>query len=333
MISIKQIKHVELELSSYCNASCPLCPRNLFGYEKIDLGYVKKHLTLDEIKKIFTGDFLNQIENFTFEGNFGDPLMNPELLSIVEYLDTPIDILTNASLQDEAFWKDLAGYSVTVYFALDGLADTHSIYRRNTDYDKILKNARTFISAGGNAVWKMIRFKHNQHQISAAESLSKELGFSKFELVDHGRNSGPVFDRDGKLERVLGDFSGSTDLSHYTDIIQHGDMLIEDIDDQIKESVKCVSLNNNSIYISSTGDVYPCCFMGFSPHTYGHGRWHQPVNKQISAVVSNNNALKHSLEECINWFNLIPGCWNKKTFDDGRLIVCDASCGIKNTSI
>jgi MoaA/NifB/PqqE/SkfB family radical SAM enzyme len=333
MISIKQIKHVELEISSYCNASCPLCPRNLFGYEKIDLGYIKKHLSLDEIKKIFSRNFLKQIEKFTFEGNFGDPLMNPELLSIVEYLDTPIDILTNASLQDETFWKNLAKYSVTVYFALDGLADTHSIYRRNTDYDKILKNAKAFISAGGNAVWKMIRFEHNQHQIPAAEGLSKELGFSKFELVDHGRNSGPVFDRDGELERVLGDFSGSIDLSHYIDIIQHGDMLIEDIDDQIKESVKCVSLNNNSIYISSTGDVYPCCFMGFAPYTYGHGRWHQPVNKQISELVSNNNALKYSLEECINWFNLIPGCWNKKTFDDGRLIVCDSSCGIKNTSI
>ena len=328
MLTIDRIKHIELELSSYCNASCPLCPRNLFGYEEIELGYTKKHLTLNEIKKIFHKDFLLQIDQFRFGGNFGDPLMNPELLSIVDYLDKPIEIFTNASLQNETFWKSLARRPVTVNFALDGLVDTHSIYRRNTDYAKILKNANTFIAAGGNAVWKMIEFDHNRHQISAAESLSKSLGFSKFKLVDHGRDNGPVFNRDGSLERVLGNFSGSTELSHYTDIIQNGDILIEDIVDQPKKSIKCKSISNNSIYISSTGDVYPCCFMGFSPNTYGKGRWHQPVNKQISTLAVKNNALEYSLKECVEWFNQIPGCWNKKTFEDGRLIVCDASCGM-----
>ena len=327
MLQLKDIKHVELELSSYCNAACPLCPRNLFGYEEIDLGYIKKHLTLAEVKKIFSKDFLKQIKYFTFEGNLGDPLMNLELLSIIEYLNKPIDIYTNASLQTEKFWKSLATFPVTVYFAIDGLEDTHSIYRRNTDYNKILKNAKTFIAAGGNAIWKMIRFDHNQHQIMAAENLSKLLGFSSFALTDHGRNSGPVFDRSGNLERVLGNFSGSTELSHYIDIIQNGDMFIEDVNNTPMQQINCKSIDNNSIYIASTGDVYPCCFMGFSPHTYGHGRWHQPVNKQISALAVKNNALEYTLEECIEWFNSIPSCWNKKTFEDGLLIVCDASCG------
>lgn len=328
MIAIDQIKHIELELSSYCNASCPLCPRNLFGYEKIDLGYVKKHLTLNKVKQILDKNFLKQIEKIVFEGNFGDPLMNPELLEIVKYLDKPIDIFTNASLQTESFWKDLAKYPVTVYFAIDGLEDTHSIYRRNTDYNKILKNAKTFIAAGGNAVWKMIKFDHNQHQIVAAEALSKELGFKKFQLVDHGRNNGPVFNNNGDLENVIGNFTGNIELSHYIDIIKNGDMFIEDIYDQPKKTVKCMAKNNNSIYISSTGEVYPCCFMGFSPNTYGHGRWHQPVNAQIKNLIYKNNALENSLKECIEWFNSIPSCWNKKTFNDGRLIVCDAACGM-----
>lgn len=329
MIKIDQIKHIEIELSSYCNASCPLCPRNLFGYEDIDLGYTKRHLTLEEIKKIFNKNFLKQIEFITFEGNFGDPLMNPELLSIVEYLDTPIVITTNASLQTNQFWKKLASYPVTVYFSIDGLADTHSIYRRNTNYNKILRNAKTFINAGGTAVWKMIKFDHNCHQILAAENLSKELGFKNFELVDHGRNSGPVFDNQGNLENVIGNFNGNTNLDHYIDIIQNGDMLIEDINDQPKKKVSCISKNNNSIYISSTGEIYPCCFMGFSPNTFGHGQWHQPVNEQIKKLVYKNNATQYSIEECLEWFNSIPACWNKKTFDDGRLIVCDANCGKK----
>ena len=253
--------------------------------------------------------------------------MNPEIIEIIKYLNKPIKIFTNASLQTEKFWKELARYPVTVYFAIDGLEDTHGVYRRNTNYNKIIKNAKTFISAGGMAVWKMIQFDHNKHQIIAAENLSKTLGFKKFQLVDYGRNNGPVFDSNGDLIQVIGNFSGSTDLTHYIDIIKNGDMLIEDIDDKPKKTVSCVAKNNSSIYISSTGEVYPCCFMGFSPLTYGHGRWHQPVNKQLQQLIKNNNALEKSLEECLEWFNSISSCWNKKTFEDGRLIVCDASCG------
>lgn len=327
MITIDQIRHVELELSSYCNAACPLCPRNLFGYEKIDLGFVKKNLTLDEIKKIFKKDFIKQIEYFTFEGNFGDPLMNPEIIEIIEYLDKPIKIYTNASLQTEKFWKNLAKYPVTVYFAIDGLSDTHHLYRRKTDFFKILNNAKIFINTGGNAIWKMIKFDHNKDQIDRAKQLSKTYGFNKFDLIDHGRNNGPVFDSNGNLEYVLGNFSGNTDLNHYIDIIKHGDMFIEDINDKPKNKIKCMSIHNSSIYVSSTGEIYPCCFMGFSPKTYGHGRWHQPVNKQINNILKNNNALEYSLEECLEWFKNIPSCWNKKTFEDGRLIVCDSACG------
>ena len=327
MFSFKQIKHVELELSSHCNASCPLCPRNLFGYENIDLGYIKKNLTLDEIKQILSKDFLTQIEYITLEGNYGDPLMNPELISIIEYLDKPIEIYTNASLQTELFWKSLAKYPVTVYFAIDGLEDTHHLYRRKTDYNKILKNAKIFIESGGNAIWKMIKFNYNQHQIEHAKKLSAALGFDDFIVVDHGRNSGPVFDKNGNLEYVLGNFSGNLNLDHYIDIINHGDIFIEDIDDSPKKSVDCLSKNNFSIYISSTGDVFPCCFMGFSPTTFGKGRWHQPVNQQIKQLINKNNAIKYGLESSIEWFYNIPNCWTKHTFESGRLIICDSSCG------
>ena len=329
MISYAEIKHVEIELSSYCNAVCPLCPRNLFGY-KYNTGYTEKNLTLSQIKDIFDIDFVNQLTNITFEGNYGDPLMNPALLSIVDFFkEKPIAIFTNGSLQTQSFWKELATHQVTVFFALDGLEDTHSIYRQNTDFNKIINNAKIFINAGGNAVWKMVKFDHNSHQIQDAEAMSKELEFSKFVLADHGRDSGPVFDIDGNLIRVLGNFDGSTELSHYLDTIENGDMFIEDIYDTPSNGVSCKTINKKSIYVSSEGDVYPCCFMGFNPTKYGKGRWHQPVNKQIQELLKPNNALERPLEQCIEWFNNIPPCWDKTTFEDGRLIVCDSACGIK----
>ena len=327
MILYNNIRHVELEISSYCNANCPLCPRNLFGYP-YNTGYTAKHLTLAEVKQILDPKFISQLDSVTFEGNYGDPLMNPELLDIVDYINKPIKIFTNASMQTKTFWEKLAKAKTTVYFALDGLSDTHSIYRQKTDYNKIIANATAFINAGGSAVWKMIKFDHNEHQIIDCEKLSKQLGFKKFILVDHGRNSGPVFDDQGNLTRVLGDFKGSTELEHYIDIIDNGDMFIEDIWDKPKNNISCQTINRKSIYISSEGEVYPCCFMGFNPRKYGKGRWHQPVNAQIVELLKPNNALERPLQECIEWFNNIPACWNKKTYEDGRLIVCDVSCGI-----
>jgi len=67
MLNIQDIKQVELELSSICNASCPLCPRNLFGYDT-DLGFEKKNLRLEEIKTILKKDFLSQLNSIKFEG-------------------------------------------------------------------------------------------------------------------------------------------------------------------------------------------------------------------------------------------------------------------------
>ena len=52
MINYSDIKNCEIELSSFCNAECPLCPRNLFGYP-YNSGYTVRHLTLDNIKTIF----------------------------------------------------------------------------------------------------------------------------------------------------------------------------------------------------------------------------------------------------------------------------------------
>ena len=325
MINYTEIKHCEIELSSYCNAACPLCPRNLFGYP-YNSGYTVRHLTLDDVKNIFDREFCDRVK-FTFEGNFGDPVMNPELLEIVDYLNSSIEICTNGGIQNKSFWKQLADRDVIVEFGIDGLSGTHEIYRRGTQWQTVIDNAQTFIDAGGGARWKMIEFDHNRSEIEACRELSEQMGFNEFITVDHGRNNGPVFDRKGNLERVLGNFTGSTDLTHYMDTIENGDIFIEDIYDAPKKNISCKTILESSIYVASTGDVYPCCFMGFSPRTYGQGRWHQPVNRQIQDLIKPNNALEHQLHECIEWFNSIPSCWNKNSFESGRLIVCDSMCG------
>lgn len=332
MIKLADVRSVELEISSFCSARCPLCPRNIFGYP-YENGFKPRHLSLTDIKQIFPIDFVVQLTEIVFEGNLGDFNMNPEALDIVRYLRSlnaaaQMSIMTNGAIRNRKFWQDLATLDVKIIFALDGLADIHHIYRKDTVWQTVIGNAKAFIDAEGYAVWKMIRFDHNEHQIDQCKQLSKELGFRDFQLVDHGRNKGPVFDRNGDLEYVIGDWQGKTKLSDIMDTIQNGDIFLEDIDLPIAGSISCQALSQNQIYISAEGDVYPCCYMGFNPDTFGHGTWHQPINAQIKNIARENNALIYPLEHCIEWFDKIPPCW-LATSD--RLLVCDHHCASAST--
>lgn len=333
MIEYTEIRDVHLELSTLCNASCPLCPRNFRGYPYND-GYPELNMTLKNVKKIFTKEFLDQLTSIRINGNFGDMVMNPQAADIVEYFkqgrdNLQVSISTNGSARDKSFWTRLAKLNSNVSFCLDGLEDTHNLYRRNTSWKTIIKNASTFISAGGNATWKFIKFQHNEHQIEDCKKLSTTLGFGRFELVNHGRDTGPVFDKDGNHLYNLGNYQGRTDFQTLffkkkTDLV-----LLEDIvPNKIPSTrVYCKAKTMKSIYISATGEVFPCCWIGFYPNTYGKGEYHQAINEQLRSIIRENNALHYGIETCITWFNNIEQRWKLEKYEHGRLVVCDDVCG------
>ena len=188
MIAYENIRDVHLEISTLCNAICPLCPRNFHGYPFND-GYPEVNLTLENAKRIFSVDFIKQLTTLRINGNYGDIVMNPEAVDIVKYFRDSntflnISISTNGSARNKNFWESLAKLKTKVLFCLDGLEDTHDLYRQNTSWKTIIKNASIFIDAGGNAIWKFIKFDHNNHQIEQCRDLSKQMKFIQFELVD-----------------------------------------------------------------------------------------------------------------------------------------------------
>ena len=343
MYHIKDIKQIHLEISTMCNARCPQCPRNFRGYPYND-GYTETNLTLEQVQKIFPIEFVQQLKHIHINGNYGDMVMNPETLDIIEYFKShntqaQILICTNGSARNEQFWKKLAELDCAVEFALDGLEDTHTLYRQNTNWHTVIKNAQTFISAGGHAIWKFIKFKHNQHQVLDCEKLCNKLGFKEFKTVDDGRNWGPVYDRQGKLVHTMGDWTAYNEdddcIAHDTiePAIQRRKeivMLLEDVarNETPRTSIGCYAKKNKEIYVSATGEVYPCCWLGMYPQTTtGFGTDQEVLNKQLQPLIRNNNALEHELEECIAWFNRVEQSWSCSTYQDGRLIQCDRVCG------
>jgi MoaA/NifB/PqqE/SkfB family radical SAM enzyme len=328
MLSISEIRYLHIEFSTICNARCPLCPRNLYGFP-LNYGYEETNLSLALIKKSLTDKFIRQLTaGIHINGNFGDFVSNPESLDIIRHFRqvgkiTPIRISTNGSARNDDFWNDLGNLKVEVSFCLDGLEDTHHLYRQDTNWNKILHNAKTFIAAGGIAIWKMIKFDHNVHQIQECKKLSEELGFSNFNLVNSGRDTGPVFDRKGNFSHSIGKWDGSTDINELIKI--HNDKNSLGVFDKNRR-ITCEAKYRGMIYISAEGKVYPCCWTGFSPGEFKN-RYFATNNKQIEEIMKNNSLHEHDLETCIEWFKDVESSWNKKSYQSGLIRLCDRHCG------
>ena len=339
MIQFDKIRRLHIELSTRCNSTCPDCPRNLRGVEILDdVCFPVAQLHLDDIKKILSCNFVRQLNMVLFNGNYGDFITARDGYQIVQYLkscnpDLEIQISTNASAQPD-IWSKLGRLGIEVQFRLDGLKDTHHLYRQNTDWDLILANAANFIAAGGRAVWAMIAFDHNRHQIDACRQLSQDMGFHEFFLVDHPvgvRNAFPVFTRDKKLSHVVGKYQGPTDFDEvhgqYLDSVDHPDRELDYTVDRRKITCKTMTINNEQqgqeIYICANGEVYPCCWTGFYPRMNNSGY----TNQQLRKIVKENNAIVHGLEHAVQWFSKITESWSISTVKQGRIMACNDVCG------
>jgi len=307
---------VHWEPSDKCNSRCPMCPRfTSDGYELKTLANTE--WTLEGFINSWPEDFLNNnLKKILACGNYGDPCACREFVDIYEYvreISPTIGLAcnTNGSLRTPDWWHRLGKvmrreHNLGNYctFSIDGLADTNHLYRRKTDFNKIIENAKAFIDGGGVAHWDYIVFKHNEHQVQEAYQLAKEMGFRNFNVkrttrwqrYDNNQGSYQVFEN-GKylydLQQPLDsvfkhNFEDATyfknqdkqsitidDFRNLQGHIQNDLRWVKDKWEQIplnSLNIKCRSIakvrdniNFNEIFISANGFVAPCCFLGSEP--------------------------------------------------------------------
>lgn len=328
MYNASDVRVLEIELSSNCQASCPLCLRNFHGAD-YNKGYTVKSLTTDEIRTILKPEFVAQLDTIIFEGNLGDAIVAPDLADTVEYLREcnsrmAIEIHSNASAGTTDTWKRLAFSGCQVFFALDGLADTHHLYRRGTDWNRIIHNAQTFIEAGGDAVWKFIPLSTNAHQEDECRQLSRELGFASFAVMGDTRQNCHVYNKTGDYQYTIGNPQGQPGfeqgLANYRAAGEQQHLR------SIPERIECYADKRKYVYLDALGDVYPCCYLGAQPRTFDRaGGIMKHQHARIDELMSDNNLFENTMEQALDWFNQIPAQWDAPM--EQRIAACDNVCG------
>jgi MoaA/NifB/PqqE/SkfB family radical SAM enzyme len=343
MYEYEEIKRVHLELTTRCNAACPQCPRNDHGGKtNANLPIVELNLCL--IKRIFPIEFVRQLDHITCCGNYGDAIFAKDVLPILQRLRSQnsqldIELHTNGSARQVGFWQILAETVDRCVFAIDGLEDTNHLYRRNTEWHTIIRNVRSFIGAGGVAIWNFIPFRHNEHQVQRAADLARELGFRKFYVKRTGRfylhgelhQSLPILD---SLGRVVGrlELPIARELRNpVAQSLDEGNGVTSGYESELAHApIECVAERSRGIYVSAEGLVFPCCWMA---QIYGHG---SPSRRkaQILRLVEEYgggldaiNAKKRSIEAIVSseiFQMAIPAGWEP---GQERLEICARQCG------
>jgi len=327
MLTLGEIEQFHIELTTKCNARCPMCMRNYRGMD-YNSGYPDAELTLENIQHVLPPIILKQVKQVRLNGNLGDFGLAQDAQEIVKYFveqDTKVWISTNGSMRTPNWWAQLAHPLVTIGFALDGLADTHSLYRQDTDWNRIIKNAQAFIDNNGRAIWRWIPFEHNRHQEQQCRELAQKMGFVEFRNIGDRRSQTPVYTRGGKFSHWIGDPTNISTPPIESMIESHvtwfDSKTIKHTKDTVDLDIDCKHKKHRELYLAADGTVYPCCYLGFYPTTMAHSG-----NTQLVGMVKENNALEYSLEHCIEWFNQVEESWGKQSVADGRIYTCVDTC-------
>lgn len=333
----QNLRNLKVEITSYCNAACPGCTRNITGGATVD-NLELSHMDLALWSRLCQEDTADiKIREMLFDGSVGDFCMHPLALDFLEVFmhnhpESEVLINTNGGARNAKFWSTLgemlSKINHRVNFAIDGLEDTHHIHRRRTTYEMVTRNMQAFISAGGRANWVYTAFDHNLHQIPEAEVRAHQLGCSYFEVRQSCIPGEDMYTKTAEEEYTIG-----TDL--IDDVTERLDKLIEEkylisMPEENADS-PCTAYREKQIQIDWLGNVWPCSYI-YSTEVKQPRESLSPFYMNEGLHPGNNiNLNNHSLTE------ILTNTFYQDTLPDAiqnvRWQVCKERCDLKCGSL
>lgn len=143
-----KIKHlnpgvVQIENTNYCNAKCIMCPHVVMKRKK-------KHMSLDDFKKILSNTLSHHKASRLIITGFGEPLIDPGVIEKIKFVnqsypESKIEIYTNASVLTQDLANKILQLKIhKINFSVNG---TKRLYQKimGLNYDNTEKNILHFL--------------------------------------------------------------------------------------------------------------------------------------------------------------------------------------------
>jgi sulfatase maturation enzyme AslB (radical SAM superfamily) len=245
---------------------------------------------------------------------------------------------TNGSARPAEWWESLARVVTACRFSIDGLSDTNHIYRRGTDWAHIMQSVEAFRRAGGTAEWDFLVFRHNEHQVEHARTLSRKLGFTRFNVKKSNRFFRGAASEDAALDagpRQIVELPANPAYRNGALSVLQEMVRARSFTEYLNTTaIDCKAAASRGIYVSAEGLVFPCCWMA---NLY---RTDAGIAEQIGTMLESLpegkdsvSALRHSIQEIVEgafFQDLVPSSWVQGEVSGGRLTVCAYTCGTRD---
>jgi MoaA/NifB/PqqE/SkfB family radical SAM enzyme len=348
----KEVANLQIDITSHCNARCGACIRNQEG-DEVKEELPLEHFDMEVWERLATQDTKGWfIADLTLNGNWGDPMMHPKLVEMLDiwtsyHPESSLYLHTNGSMRTKKFWEDLGAVcrkftNHLVVFAVDGMEDTHSLYRRKTNFNKIIENIKAFTSHGGRANVTTTLFEHNKHQLKEIEQVAWDTEAVYFTMRhSHGDNIKFELGEDSYEIRACYDiepyqviteteeFSRKWALSDSRDyrlFLNAADQL--KFKQHLEPKTVCPWYNDRQVQIDPWATVWPCCHVSlYGIPINGDEFLTQQVDASFFTARKENDLKKHNLRDILDngWFNESLG----NALKEGSWKQCRDICGVK----
>ena len=346
-LNFNEIRNLNIDINSACNAACPGCARQQDGIFR-NMEFQKNQHFPYHIWQKLIDEIGPQLESIVFCGNYGDAGMTNNLADFITYAHSVnprlnMTVTSNMGVNSTQFWKNLGELStdIPIHFqcSIDGLRDTNHIYRRFVIWKKVMDNVLALANTSPpNLIWKWIEFPWNTHQIEQGTTISKILGFTEFIVTPNNQPHTNLL-----LEKLYLDnkdiWSDAASFVSVPPAPPQTDEYLLDASIALKIETDRFNMNNKvdsidcytktvdqSIHIDWNGHVWPCCWWGGAHYSASLDLRHSQKSFYPDIATEWNSLSDHTLAHILNHKFYSESLMTSQDSDTPSS-VCLSSCG------